>query len=209
MKKLIATTFITLDGIVQAPGGPEEDTSGGFIHGGWVVPFFDEMMEKLIAEWTASAGALLLGRKTYEIFARHWPNVTDDTDPVATKLNSVRKYVASRTLDKVAWNNSTLIDGDIAEEVIKIKNEPGQEIQVHGSGALLQTLLKHELIDEFRLWVFPVLLGSGKRLFSEGTVPARLKLIDTKTSSTGVVIHTYQGAEAPDYGSFAVTAPKT
>ena len=147
----------------------------------------------------------MLGRKTYQIFASHWPN---DTDRIATKRNGVRKYVASRTLDKVEWNNSTLIEGDTAEKVIKIKNEPGQEIQVHGSGALIQTLLKHELIDEFLLWVFPVLLGSGKHFFSEGTVPARLKLIDTRTSSTEVAIHTYVGGEAFGQGSFAATPPK-
>jgi len=152
-------------------------------------------------EWTLQAGALLLGRKTYDIFAAHWPHVGGD-DPVAVKLNSVAKYVASRTLDKVTWNNSSLIEGDVAKAVAALKEPPGSEIQVTGSGDLIQTLIEHDLVDEYRLWVFPVVLGEGKRLFAGGAVPAALKLVDTKTSSTGVAIHTYERAGAIQFGSF-------
>jgi dihydrofolate reductase len=148
------------------------------------------------------ADALLLGRKTYEIFAAHWPNVGDD-DPMAAKLNSVDKYVASTTLDKVEWQNSTLIKGDVAEEVAKLKDEKA-EIQVPGSQNLIQTLLKHDLIDEYRLLTFPVVLGAGKKLFADGTIPTNLKLVDTKTSSTGVAISIYEAAGRPEYGTFAL-----
>jgi dihydrofolate reductase len=160
-------------------------------------------MGQLIAEWTQRTDALLLGRRTYEIFAAHWPHVTDD-DPVAAKLNSVPKYVASRTLDTLEWNNSTLLKGDIAREVATLKERPGTEIQVTGSGQLIQTLLRHDLVDEYRLWIFPVLLGGGKRLFADGTVPGGLRLLDTKTSGTGVTIHTYERAGKLEYGSFAL-----
>ena len=160
-------------------------------------------MGKLIDEWTNRADGLLLGRKTYEIFSAHWPHV-DDEDPVAAKLNSVPKYVASTTLDSVEWNNSTLLEGDVAEEVAKLKDQPGTEIQVTGSGGLIQTLLKHDLVDEFRLWTFPVLIGSGKRLFADGTIPAGLKLADVKTSTTGVTIHIYERSGELEYGSFAL-----
>jgi dihydrofolate reductase len=147
---------------------------------------------------------LLLGRKTYEIFAAFWPHVTDENDPVATKLNSLPKYVASKTLDTVEWNNSTLIKGDVAEEVAKLKRKPGQELQVHGSGELAQTLMRHDLVDEYRLWIYPVVLGSGRRLFGGESLPAALKLVDTKTTGTGVVIHVYQPAGKPVFGSFAL-----
>ncbi|HEV8693170.1 MAG TPA: dihydrofolate reductase family protein [Lysobacter sp.] len=204
--KLVVGTFVTLDGVMQAPGGPDEDRSGGFEHGGWLVPYFDDMMGALITQWTQAADGLLLGRKTYEIFAAHWPHIGDE-DPIAAKLNRVHKYVASRTLDKVEWNNSSLLKGDLAEEVAKLKRQPGGELQVTGSGNLIQTLLQHELVDEFRLWVFPLVLGTGKRLFAEGPRPAALKLVDTTTSSTGVAIHTYAAAGRPTYGSFALEEP--
>jgi len=203
MRKLITTTFVTLDGVMQAPGGPDEDREGGFGHGGWSVNYWDDVMGQLIVDSTLRAGALLLGRKTYEIFVAHWPRVSDD-DPVAAKLNSVAKSIASRTLDQVTWNNSTLIQGDVAEAVATLKEQPGAEIQVHGSGELIQTLMEHDLVDEYRLWVFPVVLGEGKRLFARGAVPAALRLVDTKTSSTGVAIHTYERAGAIQYGSFDV-----
>jgi len=203
MRKLVVGTFLTVDGVMQAPGGPDEDREGGFEHGGWSVNYWDDVMGQIIVEATLQADALLLGRKTYEIFAAHWPRVSGD-DPIAAKLNSVPKYVASRTLDEVTWNNSRLISGDVAEEVAGLKEQPGGEIQVTGSGDLIQTLIEHDLVDEYRLWVFPVVLGEGKRLFARGTVPAGLKLVDTKTSSTGVAIHTYERAGALQYGSFAV-----
>jgi dihydrofolate reductase len=204
--KLVVGTFVTLDGVMQAPGGPEEDRSGGFAHGGWLVPYFDDMMGQVMTEWIRGADGLLLGRKTYEIFAAHWPYVTGE-DAIAAKLNSVRKHVVSRTLDRVEWNNSTLIKSDVVEEIERLKGEPGSELQVHGSGELIQTLLKHNLVDDFRLWIFPVLLGTGKRLFANGTVPARLKLVETRTSSTGVVLQVHRSVGSLEYGSFALEQP--
>jgi dihydrofolate reductase len=203
MRKVVVGTFLTLDGVMQAPGGPDEDRDGGFEHGGWSFGYWDEMMGERISEATLKAGALLLGRRTYEIFAAHWPRVGGE-DPVAAKLNSVPKFVASRTLDEVTWNNSNLIQGDVAEEVGKLKQEPGDEIQVTGSSDLLQTLIERDLVDEYRLWVFPLLLGTGKRLFGGGTVPAGLALVDTQVSTTGVAIHTYERRGEIKYGSFAL-----
>jgi dihydrofolate reductase len=203
MRKVVVGTFLTVDGVMQAPGGPDEDREGDFEHGGWSFHYWDDVMGKLIVESTLKAGALLLGRKTYEIFAAHWPHVGGD-DPVAAKLNSVPKYVASRTLDEVTWNNATLIQGDVAEAVARLKDEPGDEIQVTGSGELTQTLIEHDLVDAYRLWIFPLVLGEGKRLFARGTVPAALKLVDTKISSTGVAIHSYERAGDVEYGSFAL-----
>jgi dihydrofolate reductase len=204
MSKLVVGTFLSLDGVMQGPGGPDEDREGGFEHGGWSAGYWDDVMGPIIDEWTNQADGLLLGRKTYEIFAAHWPRVSGEDDPIAAKLNSVPKYVVSRTLETVEWNNSTLLQGDIAEEVGKLKDQPGTEIQVTGSGQLIQTLMKHDLVDEYRLWIFPVLLGSGKRLFADGTIPAGLKLADTKLSTTGVAIHSYERAGEIAYGSFAL-----
>lgn len=204
--KLVVGTFISLDGVMQAPGGPDEDRSGGFAHGGWLVPYFDERMGELVTGWSEAADALLLGRRTYEIFAAHWPHVGDE-DPIAAKLNRVRKYVASRTLQRLEWNNSVLLRGEVAAEVARLKREPGGELQVTGSGELIQTLLRHDLVDEFRLWVFPLVLGRGKRLFGDGAMPSALTLTDTITSSTGVAIHLYRRVGKPDYGSFALEQP--
>lgn len=199
MRRLLVQTFMSLDGVVQAPGGPDEDRDGGFERGGWAVPHFDEQMMQFIAESTGRAGALLLGRKTYDIFAASWPLLGDD-DPFAAILNHIPKYVVSRTLTSVEWNNSTLLTGDIAEELARLKQQEGREIQVHGSGELIQTLPRHDLIDEYRLLIFPVLVGSGKRLFGDGTIPRGLKLIDTATSSTGVTINTYERHDQLTYG---------
>jgi dihydrofolate reductase len=203
MATLVAGTFLTLDGVMQGPGGPDEDLSGGFDHGGWSVGYWDEAMGEIITGWTARADALLLGRGTYEIFAAHWPHVPED-DPVGAVLNRAPKYVASTTLKTVEWNNSTLIEGDVPRAVAALKDGRSGEVQVHGSGGLLQTLIEHDLIDEYRLWTFPVLLGSGKRLFEAGTIPAGLELIESTTSSTGVVINRYRRAGDIRYGSFAV-----
>ncbi len=204
MRKLVVGTFLTLDGVMQAPGGPEEDRDGGFEHGGWSVKYWDEMMGRLIVEQMQRPDALLLGRRTYEIFAAHWPRVTDPNDPVATKLNSMRKYVVSRTLGKAEWNNSSLISQDAPAGVARLKEQAGGEIQVAGSCNLIQTLLKRDLVDEFRLWIFPVMVGTGKRLFDDGTIPGALRLVDTQVSSTGVVIHRYERAGKLEYDSFEV-----
>jgi dihydrofolate reductase len=207
--KLTMTMFLSLDGVMQGPGGPDEDRSDGFDQGGWLVPYADEDMGRFVVEWIAAANGFLLGRKTYEIFAASWPHVTDEDDPVASKLNSLPKYVASNSLRKVEWNNSTLIKGDVAEEVAKLKRQPGNELQVHGSGDLAQTLIEHNLIDEYRLWQYPVVLGSGKRLFRDGTPPTALSLVDTKTTNAGVAIHVYQPAGAVEHGSIEATEWRT
>jgi dihydrofolate reductase len=204
MRKLVVGTFVTLDGVMQGPGGPDEDRDGGFVYGGWSVKYWDDLMGKLIVEQTLKPDALLLGRRTYEIFASHWPRVTDPNDPVASKLNSMRKYVASRTLRKAEWNNSALLRGDAATAVARLKEQPGGEIGVTGSSNLIQTLLKHDLIDEFRVWVFPVIVGSGKRLFGDGSIPGAFRLADAQSSSTGVVIHRYERAGKLETGSFEV-----
>lgn len=206
MRTLAINTFLTLDGVMQAPGAPEEDPTGGFTHGGWSVNYWDDVMGQVMGEAMGGPFDLLLGRRTYEIFAAHWPHVGGD-DPAAIALNRARKYVASTTLAKVEWSNSVLLEGDVVQEVARIKEEEGPEIQVHGSGHLAQTLIGHDLVDEYRLWVFPLVLGTGKRLFAEGTVPAGLRLVDSRTSTTGVVIGTYRRAGAIELGSFALEEP--
>jgi dihydrofolate reductase len=203
MATLVVGTFLTLDGVMQGPGGPDEDRSGGFTQGGWSVGYWDESMGQIITGWTAKADALLLGRGTYEIFAAHWPHVPND-DPVGAVLNRIPKHVASTMLATVDWNNSTLLDGDVPSAVSSLKDARRGEIQVHGSYGLLQTLIEHDLIDEYRLWTFPVLLGDGKRLFDTGTIPVGLELIDSTTSSTGVVINRYRRAGDIRSGEFAV-----
>jgi len=205
MRKLIVSEFMTLDGVIQAPGGPEEDPSGGFAHGGWSVNYWDDVMGQVIGEAMAVPYDLLLGRKTYEIFAAHWPYADDD--PMAHKLNQATKYVASSTLNVLTWNNSKRITGDIAAEVARLKDQEGPELQVQGSSQLIQALLAHELVDEFRLWIFPVVVGNGKRLFGEGAMPTGLTLVDTKTSATGVVMNTYRRSGAIPIGSFAFEEP--
>jgi dihydrofolate reductase len=156
-----------------------------------------------MVESISAADAFLLGRKTYEIFAGYWPRVTDEDNPIATRLNTRPKYVASRTLERVEWNNTTLLQGDVADAVAELKRQPGGELQVQGSADLVQTLLRHHLVDEYRLLVYPVVLGKGKRLFGDGSVPAALRLVDTKTIASGVVVHTYESAGEPTFGSFA------
>ena len=202
--KLIVGAFLSLDGVMQAPGGPDEDREGGFDLGGWLVPYADEDMGNLMVESITSTDALLLGRKTYEIFAAHWPLVTDENDPIATKLNGMPKYIASRTLDTVEWNNSTLLNGDAAEAVAELKRQPGGDLQTQGSTDLAQTLIRHDLVDEYRLLTYPVVLGKGKRLFHEGNPPAALRLVGTKISSTGIAMHTYESAGKPTFGEFEV-----
>lgn len=200
MRKLMVTTFVSLDGVMQGPGGSDEDRDGGFEHGGWSVPHFGPDLIQRMTDLVQRADALLVGRKTYDIFAATWPLAEAD-DPIGSKMNSVRKYVASRTLDAVSWQNSTLLTGDVAEAVTRLKQEGDGEIQVHGSGDLIQTLIAHDLVDEFHVLVFPVLVGSGKRLFGRGTVPAGLKLVETARSESGVVISTYARAGKVEYGA--------
>jgi dihydrofolate reductase len=202
---LTVTTFVTLDGVMQAPGGPEEDPSRGFSHGGWSFPYssVDADFGSFMMGVFDKPEAFLLGRTTYQVFAGHWPRVTDPADPVAGKLNALPKYVASRTLAKADWNNTTIIR-DVAGEVAKLKQRIQGEIQVHGSAGLLQTLLQHDLIDAFNVLTYPVLLGSGKRLFGEGTVPAALKLVSSHAGKTGIVMSRYEKAGKPTYGSFAL-----
>jgi dihydrofolate reductase len=202
MRKLIVSTFLSLDGVMQAPGGPEEDDSAGFAHGGWSVNYWDERMGEVMGEAMSTPFDLVLGRKTYDIFAAHWPYATDD--PGAKPLNDATKYVASRSHPALEWSNSVLIEGDAAEGIAALKQHDGPELQVHGSGDLIQTLLRHNLVDEYRLWVFPLVIGSGKRLFSEGAIPSGLKLVDSKVSTTGVVIGTYEPAGEIVTGSFAL-----
>ena len=202
MRTLAVTTFVSLDGVMQAPGGPHEDPTGGFTTGGWAVNYFDEEMMDRISG--ADPYELLLGRGTYEIFAAHWPY---DEGPIADHLNSTRKHVASATLDRVEWNNSTLIPGDVAEYVEALKREEGPEIQVHGSPGLIQTLLQHDVIDEFRMWIFPVALGTGKRLFGDGTIPVALRLVDSSVSKTGVTTNTYARAGEIQIGEMDFEEP--
>jgi len=202
MRTLIVSTFLTLDGVVQAPGGPGEDDSGGFAHGGWSVNYWDEMMGQVMGEAMSAPFDLVLGRKTYDIFAAYWPHASDDAG--AKPLNDATKYVASRSRSTLEWSNSVPIEGDAAEGIAALKKEDGPELQVHGSGNLIQTLLHHDLVDQYRLWVFPLVIGSGKRLFSEGTIPSGLKLVESKVSTTGVVIGTYEPAGEIVTGSFAL-----
>jgi dihydrofolate reductase len=206
MRKLVVLSFITLDGVMQAPGGPEEDPTGGFKHGGWAVGYWDDFLGNVMGEQMSEPFDLLLGRKTYEIFAAHWPYVKGD-DPFAARINNAKKYVVSKTLSKVDWSNSTLIKGDVVSEIKKLKEQNGPELQVHGSGNLMQMLLKHDLIDEFRLKIYPVTLGKGKRLFAEGTIPASFKLLDSKVSTNRVIIATYERAGEVKTGSFAMENP--
>jgi dihydrofolate reductase len=203
-RRIVAGTFVTLDGVMQAPGGPDEDRDGGFKHGGWSVNYWDDMMGKVMETQMSRGNTLLLGRKTYEIFAAHWPNVPEEPGTGAIELNNAKKYVASRSLKNVEWKNSELLKGDVPAAVRALKQQPGGEIQVTGSGNLLQTLLKHDLVDELNLWIFPIVLGTGKRLFADGAMPGAWKLTDAKTSTTGVTIQRFQRAGDIPYGSFAL-----
>lgn len=204
MRKLVVGTLVTLDGVMQAPGGPDEDREGGFSHGGWLVPYFDEKFLQIMTAWAKQAGAFLLGRKTYEMFAASWPKSTDPADEIAVALNTLPKFVASRTLDKLAWNNSHLLKGDVVDEVAKLKQQEGGELQVHGSSVLLQTLLQHNLIDTLRIWQFPVVLGAGKRLFGAGTMPCSFRLVERQEIATGAVFHVYERVGALKYGEVEV-----
>ena len=202
MRRIVVSTFTSLDGVMQAPGGPREDTAGGFALGGWVAPHFDEALGAAVDEVFSRPYALLLGRKTYDIFAAHWPRVTDPNDPIATTFNRVTKHVASRSRPKLAWQNSRLLGPDVVASLRTLKGEDGPDLLVQGSSELLQTLWQASLVDEFTVLTFPVVLGKGKRLFGDGTTPAGLKLIKSQSSPSGVVVATYRPDGAPKTGSF-------
>jgi dihydrofolate reductase len=202
MGTLTIATFMTLDGVMQAPGGPDEDRDGGFEHGGWSFPYFSEDMGEAINDAFAKAEAILLGRRTYEIFAASWPNFPDKDDPVASRLNTLPKYVVSTTLEKADWEPTTIVRGDVPAEVAQLKEQYAGEIQVHGSAGLAQTLHAHGLIDEYRLFIEPVVLGTGKRLFEAGAAPTALRLVESTPMGKGAVLATYQPAGKPTHGEF-------
>jgi dihydrofolate reductase len=198
--QLTLTTFLSVDGVMQGPGGPNEDRSDGFDRGGWLVPHFDEDMGEFMGEVFDKADAFLLGRRTYDIFAASWPKVTDPDDPIAGRLNTLPKYVASRTVDSANWHNTTIIKGDVAAEVTRLKEQLGRELQVHGSGTLARTLIANDLIDEFRVIISPVIVGAGRRLFADAGVATGLRLVDSRTTGSGTAIHVYQRTGRPEFG---------
>ncbi|MFF1379161.1 dihydrofolate reductase family protein [Streptomyces sp. NPDC058308] len=201
--KLTLTQFLTLDGVIQAPGGPDEDRDGGFEHGGWSVPYGDEDFGTFMRQNFDRVDAFLLGRATYEIFAGYWPRMTDPTDPVASRLNSLPKYVASTTLTDPEWQGTRVIGrDDLVKDVTALKEQPGRELQMHGSAGLARSLMAHDLIDTLHLMTFPVVLGTGKRLFTEGALPTAFRHAQSRTTSTGVIISTYEREGRPEYGSY-------
>ncbi|MEV5985233.1 dihydrofolate reductase family protein [Streptomyces sp. NPDC052051] len=202
MGKLTVTAFLTLDGVHQGPGGPNEDTSDGFTQGGWSVPYGDEDFGRFMAEVFDRAGAFLLGRRTYEVFVAHWPKLTDPADPIASRLNSRPKYVTSQTLGTPSWAGTTVLRGDLAKEVTDLKERTEGELQVHGSATLVRSLLALDLVDTLHLLTCPLILGSGHRLFAESTLPTAFDHIEARTTAKGVTIHSYDRAGRPRYGSY-------
>jgi dihydrofolate reductase len=202
MRKIVVLSFISLDGVMQAPGGPDEDTSSGFKYGGWTFPYFDEFSGNIMDEQMDMPFDLLLGRKTYDIFAAYWPKRDEKTSSIAAKFNKATKYIVSGSSPKLTWKNSELIEGDVARKLKELKQKDGPMLQVHGSGNMIQTLLKNDLVDELWLKIFPVTLGPGKRLFEEGTMPAAFKLTGSKTSPSGVIFANYKRAGVIKTGSF-------
>jgi dihydrofolate reductase len=200
MRKLIVQAFLTLDGVMQAPGGPDEDRDGDFSHGGWSFGYWDESMQEVMGQALSEPFDLVLGRRTYDIFAAHWPH-TDD--PGAELFNGVTKHVASTTLGEPEWQNSRLIEGGVPDGIRALKEQEGPELQVHGSANLIQSLLEHGLVDEIRVWIFPLVLGTGKRLFAGGTAPDGMELASSRVSSSGVIMATYRTGADIKYGSFA------
>ncbi len=198
--KLTITTFLSVDGVYQGPGGPNEDRTGGFDRGGWLVPHFDEATGEFMNAVFGEVDAFLLGRRTYEIFAAAWPRVTDPADPIASRLNTLPKYVVSTTLKDPQWANTTVLEGDLATSVRELKDRPGRELQVHGSGMLVRALLENDLADELRLLVFPVIVGAGRRLFPDAGVATGLRLVDSRTTGSGVAINVYQPTGRPEFG---------
>jgi dihydrofolate reductase len=207
MRKIIVATFTSLDGVMQAPGGPQEDPTGGFTFGGWVAPHFDPALGGAMGEIFGRPFDLLLGRKTYEIFAAHWPYVTDPNDPIAPVFNRITKYVASRSKPKLAWQNSRLLGDDVVAGLKKLKAEDGPDLLVQGSSDLLQTLWRHSLVDELSVLIFPVVLGQGKRLFGSGATPGGLKLVKSRSFPTGVIVANYLPDGAVRTGDFQLAEP--
>jgi dihydrofolate reductase len=203
--QLTVTTFLSVDGVYQGPGGPDEDRSGGFDRGGWLVPHFDEETGRFIDEVFREVDAFLLGRRTYEIFAASWPNATDPNDPVAKSLNTLPKYVASNTLKDPQWANTTVLEGELASAVEQLKERDGRELQVHGSGRLVQFLLANDLVDRLNLLVFPVIVGAGRRLFPDSGIATGLALEKSRTTPSGVAISVYRTGGRPEFGSLEVT----
>ncbi|MEU7022866.1 dihydrofolate reductase family protein [Streptomyces sp. NPDC046203] len=201
MATLSLTQFVTLDGVQQGPGGPDEDTRGGFDLGGWSMPYGDEDFGRFITEVFERPTAFLLGRRTYDIFAGYWPERTDPEDLIARRLNTLPKYVASTTLTEADWDGTSILRGDVALEVAELKRRFDGEIQMHGSAALARTLLDHGLIDTLHLCVFPVVLGKGRRLFEAGATPAAFRLTDLRRTASGLALHTYEQAGRPTYGT--------
>jgi dihydrofolate reductase len=206
MMRLILMEFLSLDGVAQGPGSPDEDTSDGFTRGGWLVPHLDDEFMQLVATWLGEADALMFGRRTYDNFSRDWPNITDPDDPFTDKMNSLPKYVASHSLKTADWNPTTIISGDVPAQVAELKRQPGREIQIHGSARLAQSLLAAGLIDELRLLIAPVVVGSGRRLFPEGGASAGLRLLRNETTSGGVAVHVYESTGLPKYGTYEAGA---
>jgi len=199
--KLTVTTFISIDGVMQGPGGPEEDRRGGFGRGGWLAPHFDDETGNYMASVFGQVDAFLLGRHTYDIFAGYWPKVTDPEDPIAGPLNARPKYIASNTLTDPSWGPATVLSGDVPAAVAALKEEPGREIQVHGSGALVRTLHEHDLVDEYRLLIFPVIVGEGQRLFPDRGVATGLSLVESRATPSGVSIHVYRPTGRAEFGT--------
>jgi dihydrofolate reductase len=206
MMRLILMEFLSLDGVAQGPGSPDEDTSDGFTRGGWLVPHLDDEFMQLVATWLGEADALMFGRRIYDNFSRDWPNITDPDDPFTDKMNSLPKYVASHSLKTADWNPTTIISGDVPAQVAELKRQPGREIQIHGSARLAQSLLAAGLIDELRLLIAPVVVGSGRRLFPEGGASAGLRLLRNETTSGGVAVHVYESTGLPKYGTYEAGA---
>ena len=207
MRKIITTTFVTMDGVMQAPGGPEEDTSGGFKYGGWQFGWGDDATNKIIEDFMTAPFEMLLGKRTYEIFAAYWPN-HPEKELVAKPFNSTKKYVVSDAPMELSWNNSALITGDVVTEIKKLKTLDGPDLWVWGSGNLIQTLLRHNLIDRMHIWTHPVTIGTGKKLFAEGTQPQTLKLVDSKISTDGVICATYEPVGELKTGSIVESSPE-
>jgi dihydrofolate reductase len=202
--KLTVTTFLSVDGVMQGPGGPDEDRSDGFERGGWLVPHFDDDMGQFMNEVFDQADAFLLGRRTYDIFAAFWPSVTDPSDPVASRLNTLPKYVASTTMTTADWANTTVLQGDVVAAVGELKSRPGRELQVHGSGNLVRSLHENDLVDEYRLLTFPVIVGAGRRLFPDSGVAAGLELTHSSTTGKGATIHVYRPTGRAEFGTVGV-----